>query len=187
VGAVATVLERMREVLEKGTFSSARAWSEAAGLTPVHVSKILKRLKTEPEAIELRTVSKLARAAKVSTGWLLGEDVPAVERDDIFPSRAKAAAMAMNFDATYVAIEHVCTAPEYQRASLSHKDLKWWIGEMVDESKRRSDEHHDVKQAVQRKNEKRADEQAKVEDAARIEAQKKNPSTKPPSRRKETA
>ncbi len=176
----------MHEVLENGTFSSARAWSDAAGLTSVHVSKILKRLKTEPEAIELRTVSRLARAAKVSTGWLLGEDVPAVERVDVFPTRAKAAGVATNFDASYVAIEYVCTAPEYQRPSLSHKDLKWWVGEMVDETKRRADEHHDVKQAVQRKNERRAAEQAKIEEHARIEAQKK-PSTKPPSRRKETA
>ncbi len=51
-------------------FPSARAWSEAAGLTSIQVTKLLKSKTLNEGRVELRTLNQLADAAGVSRVWL---------------------------------------------------------------------------------------------------------------------
>lgn len=75
--AVPTVMERIEEVLASKKFSSAREWSEKAGLSASFINTLRSRWSTgEVRTIRADAAAKLAQAANVSMAWLMGGDVP---------------------------------------------------------------------------------------------------------------
>lgn len=67
---VATLKDRLRLVLDKTFAGNSSAWSRRAGLTRVHLGKLMTRETADSGAVELRVIDKLADAAQVSPGWL---------------------------------------------------------------------------------------------------------------------
>lgn len=67
---VKTLKERLQFVLTKEFCGNMSAWANEAGVTRVHVAKLLERESTNRGKVELQVIDKLARAAKVSPGWL---------------------------------------------------------------------------------------------------------------------
>lgn len=67
---VKTLKERLQFVLTKEFRGNKSAWATAAKVTRVHVAKLLERESTNRGKVELQVIDKLARAGKVSPGWL---------------------------------------------------------------------------------------------------------------------
>lgn len=65
-----TLKERLQQVLNEKRVASERAWSDAAGLAPAAVNKLLTREGAAEERAKLQTVTALAHAAGVSPAWL---------------------------------------------------------------------------------------------------------------------
>ena len=85
--------DRIREIIEARGLKSERALSELAGMNPTQVSNTLKRLEDNPDAVELKTLRKIADAAGVRWDWLLVGTGPrdldaVVEYDDRYSNRA---------------------------------------------------------------------------------------------------
>ena len=67
---VSTLKERLQKVLDDGLVENASRWSEAAGLTRIHVNKLLKSDRADRGHVELVVLTKLAAVARVSPAWL---------------------------------------------------------------------------------------------------------------------
>lgn len=68
---VETIADRIEAILREQKIS-ASALSVRAGLTRIHVNKVITRVRANPEArIESSTLEAIARAAGVTVGWLL--------------------------------------------------------------------------------------------------------------------
>jgi hypothetical protein len=78
-----SVADRIREVIDRGTVPSARAWCVRAGISGSYLGTFLTRDRQGVESdIGVGTLSKLAGAAGVSFTWLaLGEGSP----NDVLP------------------------------------------------------------------------------------------------------
>lgn len=79
-----TVVDRIERVMRERGWS-ARELARRAGLKPdSQLSGILVRLRADPDAIELRTLKKIATGAEVPWEWLL------TGRDDLVDAALRA-------------------------------------------------------------------------------------------------
>ena len=133
VSVMASIRERLEEVIRDQLVPNATAWSKAAGLDKGHVATLLRRLSNleagDEERVETLTLEALASAAKVRAGWLaFGEPPRHAER---FPNRSTALAFARARNADEAALREIETAPEWQKTDYVTRGVAWWGDEIL--------------------------------------------------------
>lgn len=117
---------------------SERELGRRAGLADAHVGLLLKRLRTDPDAVTLRTLRGIAQAGGVSLAWLVsGEETPGQPH----PSKAAAAERARAASVWDEAVRSVLA-----ESGDDDRNEEWWFLrmrmreiEMLDEAARRLD------------------------------------------------
>lgn len=67
---VVTLKERLQFVVDRKFAGNMSSWAREAGISRMHVRKLLERDSAENGRVEALTFKKLASAAEVSPGWL---------------------------------------------------------------------------------------------------------------------
>ncbi len=130
------LLARINEVLERGTFASASEWCREAGVSRSYIGALRNRGGTkgtgEVRNVKHEEIAKLAGAARVEVGWLMGEDtLPSNEA----PDGLERALMQFDWPDTLTAAQ----AKEVQRlaraeaADAGANDLppKFWLARLA--------------------------------------------------------
>lgn len=80
-----TLVARIDEILDRGIFPDAKAWSVAAGLSVNYVSTLRSRLRSGSVVQgKFDQIQALAKAAGVTTEWLSGKSDRATGDDPLF-------------------------------------------------------------------------------------------------------
>lgn len=133
-----TIADRIEAILREKKVS-ASALSESAGLTRVHVNKIIKRVRENPDSrIENATLEAIAKAGGVTLDWLMtgradhGTAPPLVqtalrvEHTERYPGRAEAA-KAMRGVLPDPAVDSVL---RWDLNATQDPGALWWIERM---------------------------------------------------------
>jgi transcriptional regulator with XRE-family HTH domain len=106
------------EVIRNKLGVSERELGRRAGLADAHVGLLVRRLRSDPGAVNLKTLIGLAQAGGVSLAWLVsGEELPGQPH----PSKAAAAERARASGVWEEAIRSVMCEPGEERSE------EWWF------------------------------------------------------------
>lgn len=136
VRAVDAFLARAAEVMASKKFKSERAWCAAAGVDESYIAVVRNRgPKGTGEVVDLKTekIVKLARAAGVEPGWLMGVDLQTLQAAPSRRSTLDDAIAAFDWppDLTAAQAADVVARAKDEGAGLAELPVKFWLSRLA--------------------------------------------------------